>query len=101
MIYITQLIYIHNNQASLFNEFESIAIPIICKYGGNLELRLRPEPTTIIDSTLEEKPYEIHIVSFPSEEKFKAFLEDEERNKYVHLKEKSIKAITVIKGKKI
>lgn len=100
MIYITQFIYIKEGQESVFNEFESFAIPIISKYGGELELRTRPQKESKNEGTMET-PYEIHLVSFPSEQNFQAFLKDKERNKYVHLKEQSIKTITLIKGEKI
>ena len=42
MIYITQLIYIKQGQEEVFDEFESIAIPIISKYNGKLLFRIRP-----------------------------------------------------------
>ncbi len=101
MIYITQLIYLFKNQESLFEEFEAIAIPIINKYDGKLEMRIRPNKESIIDFSLEEIPYEIHLISFPSDEKFKAFLQDDERNKFIHLKEQAIRTTLLIKGEKI
>ncbi len=42
MIYITQLICILKDQEKIFDEFESIAIPIISKYNGRLLFRVRP-----------------------------------------------------------
>lgn len=36
MIFITQLIYLLEGQESVFEEFETIAIPIISKYNGKL-----------------------------------------------------------------
>lgn len=73
MIYITQLIYLKEGQAAVFDEFEAVAIPLIPKYNGELLLRLRPDPADFIESSLE-KPYEIHLVSFPSEADFLAFM---------------------------
>jgi hypothetical protein len=58
MIYITQLIYIIDGQEAVFNEFESITIPIIFRYNGRLLLRIRPTANTFI-----EEPYEIHSFS--------------------------------------
>lgn len=97
MIYITQFIYIKAGQEAVFNEFESYAIPIISNYGGKLELRIRTPKDVRVEGTMET-PDEIHLVSFPSEENFRAFLKDEERKKYVHLKEQSIEKVTMLKG---
>jgi hypothetical protein len=36
-----------------------------------------------------------------SEDDFKNFMQDEERKKFLHLKEQSIKAVTLIKGTKL
>lgn len=100
MIYITQLIYLNDNQEDTFNEFESHAIPIIAKYNGELIIRVRPSENDFIEISVE-KPYEIHIITFKSEFDFKCFMEDEERKKYLHLKEKSIKESFLIKGSKL
>jgi len=48
-----------------------------------------------------EKPYEIHFVSFESEQDFKDFSKDEERKKFLHLKEQSIKSSMLVQGMRI
>ena len=98
MIYITQLIYIIDGEENTFHEFEDTALPIIKKHNGRLELRIRPNETSIIHSE-KEPPYEIHLVSFDSEEDFERFLLDEERNRFLHLKNSSIKTTLLIKGR--
>lgn len=100
MIYITQLIYIKEGQESVFHLFETIAIPIILKYNGRLLLRVRPTEDTFIEQHID-KPYEIHFVEFNSEQDFQNFAQDEERKKFLHLKEQSIKSSILIKGDKI
>jgi len=97
MIYITQLIYIIDGQEDVFDEFESVAIPIIAKYNGKLMLRTRPNDQTIIESNMDN-PYEVHIVSFETNEDFENFKHDEERKKFLHLKEQSIKTSIMIQG---
>jgi uncharacterized protein (DUF1330 family) len=97
MIYITQLIYIKEGQESVFHQFEDIAIPAILKYNGRLLIRIRPDDSSVIDSTIE-KPYEIHLVEFDSEQDFENFKHDEERKKFLHLKEQSIKSAVLIVG---
>ncbi len=97
MIYITQLIYLVEGQEELFHQFEAIAIPIILKYNGRLTLRIRPGNDSIIENNIE-KPYEIHLVEFNTQEDFDNFKKDEERKKFLHLKEKSIKSSILIQG---
>ena len=100
MIYITQLIYIIKGQEQVFDEFENIAIPTISKYKGRLLLRVRPTENSFIEHHIE-KPYEIHLVEFETQEDFDNFKKDEERKKFLHLKEQSIKASILIQGEKI
>jgi uncharacterized protein (DUF1330 family) len=100
MIFITQLIYIKEGQESVFDQFESIAIPSIPKYNGRLLFRLRPTNETYIESDFE-KPYEIHLVEFDTENDFANYMHDEERKKFLHLKEQSIKSAMLIKGSRL
>lgn len=100
MIFITQLIYVLDGQEEIFHQFEVIAIPTILKYNGQLLLRVRPDEKNYIESNIE-KPYEIHLVEFASEEDFENFKHDEERKKFLHLKEQSIKSVLLIKGSKL
>ncbi|MBX7181983.1 MAG: hypothetical protein K1X82_07715 [Bacteroidia bacterium] len=53
MILITQLIYIIDGQEKVFDEFESIAIPTILKYNGQLLLRVRPTKDNFIESNID------------------------------------------------
>ena len=100
MIYITQLIYIQQGQENVFHEFEDVAIPIISKYNGRLLLRIRPQENSFIENKIE-RPYEIHLVEFNDEEDFKNFMYDEERKKFLHLKEQSVKTSILYKSTKI
>ena len=100
MIFITQLIYIKEGQESVFHQFEDIAIPAISKYNGRLLLRVRPDNNSIIENNID-KPYEIHLVEFNTEQDFQNFMQDEERRKFLHLKEQSVKSVVLIKGIKL
>lgn len=100
MIFITQLIYIVKGQEQVFDEFESIAIPIILKYNGQLLFRLRPAESTFIENHID-KPYEIHLVEFETQQDFDNFIKDEERKKFLHLKDQSIKTSILIQGSEI
>jgi uncharacterized protein (DUF1330 family) len=100
MIYVTQFIYIVPGQETVFDQFEAVAIPLIAKYNGRMLFRLRPGDAAFIEHSME-KPYEIHFVEFDSEQDFKDFAKDEERKKFLHLKEQSIKASVLYQGTKL
>lgn len=97
MIYITQLIHIKAGEEATFDEFESHAIPIIKKYNGKLLFRIRLTPDQVIEAGMEI-PYEVHLVQFDSDNDFELFKQDEERKKFLHLKEQSIRSVLMIKG---
>ena len=97
MIYITQLIYIKEGQEDVFHQFENVAIPIIARYNGQLLLRIRPDEESFIEHHID-RPYEIHLVQFASDQDFEKFKQDEERKKFLHLKEQSIRSVLLIKG---
>jgi uncharacterized protein (DUF1330 family) len=100
MILITQLIYIKEGQEIAFQQFEDIAIPTILKYNGRLLIRVRPDNNSVIENNIG-KPYEIHLVEFDTEQDFENFKQDEERKKFLHLKDQSVKSVLLIKGTKI
>lgn len=100
MVFITQLIYILDGQEDVFDQFEAIAIPTISKYNGRLLLRLRPDEDAYVESNIKN-PYEIHIVEFETDNDFENFMQDEERKRFLHLKEQSIKSVLLIKGTKL
>jgi uncharacterized protein (DUF1330 family) len=79
---------------------QDVAIPLIYKYRGRLLLRIRPEENSFIEYSIE-KPYEVHLVEFDSEQDVKNFMNDEERKNFLHLKEQAIKASVLIKGTKL
>jgi len=100
MIYITQLIYILDGQETVFDQFEAIAIPAISKYNGRLLFRVRPGQSAYIESTIES-PYEIHLVEFETDNDLSNFMHDEERKRFLHLKDQSIKSTFLVKGTKL
>jgi len=44
---------------------------------------------------------EIHLVEFDTEHDFDNFKQDEERRKFLHLKDESVKTLLLIKGGKL
>jgi hypothetical protein len=61
---------------------------------------VRPGDESYIACNIE-KPYEMHFGNFNSEDDFDNFLKDEERQKFIHLKEQSIKISLIIYGKQL
>tara|TARA_B100000508_G_C11451818_1_gene274514 strand:+ start:1559 stop:1861 length:303 start_codon:yes stop_codon:yes gene_type:complete len=100
MIYITQLIFIQKGKEKTFIEFEKFAIPLMEQYGGKMVYRLSPDKDSFVSST-EELPYEIHFISFKSDDDLDAFMKDDSRLNFIHLKEESIKSTILVKGKKM
>ena len=100
MIYVTQLVYLIPGQEKTFDEFERVAIPLISKHNGRLVFRVRPTDDAFIEHHAD-KPYEIHLVEFDSQQDFDNFKKDEERKKFLHLKEQSIKSSVMIQGTKL
>lgn len=101
MIYLTQLIYIHEGQEEVFHQFEEVAIPLIEKYNGQLLLRIRPSDDSFIGPPVDGKPYEIHLVKFDTEQDFAAFQQDDSRKQFLPLKEQSVRTATLIQGIKL
>lgn len=97
MIYITQLIFVKKGQEEKFLEFERHAIPLMEKYHGKIRYRVRPKAESFVDATAE-LPYEIHIISFPAEPDLAAFLKDDNRLQFIHLKEESVQSMLLVKG---
>ncbi|MEP2025111.1 MAG: DUF1330 domain-containing protein [Reichenbachiella sp.] len=100
MIYITQFIYLKPGKEAIFQAFENHAIPLMEKYTGKIVQRLRPDATAYVAGE-DKKPYEIHIVSFESEDKLNEFMNDNSRLKYKHLKDESVESILMFKGEKM
>ena len=99
MVFITNLIYINTGQEQVFDEFEKIAIPIMSKYSGKMLARIRPAGDAFIECSIE-RPYEGHLGEFNSEEDFNAFLADEERMKFLQMKEQAIRSTVLVTGKR-
>lgn len=95
---ITQLIYLNDDSEQDFLEYESIVLPLLEKYNGKLELRLRPGRDSFIHPSDGEVPYEVRIVSFETKEDFLRFKNDPVRIKNQDLLKNSVKKISVIES---
>ncbi len=100
MIYLTMMIFVKEGKEAVFHQFEEFAIPLLEDYNGKLIYRIRPTKDTCITQQ-DELPYEIHFLSFESEDDFLNFTKDERRKDFLHLKEESIRYSYLIKGAKL
>ena len=100
MVFITNIIYLNPGQEQVFEEFEKVAIPIIGKYNGRMLARIRPDKDAFIEQIIES-PYEVHLCEFESEKDFQAFLKDEGRTQFLHMREQAIKSNILVKGERI
>lgn len=97
MIVLTQLVYVRPGREATFDEFEAVALPLVAKHGGSVMLRLRPGAEAVIEAGIEV-PYEVHVVSFPDDAAFARFAADEERQRFLRLKEESVRSALLVKG---
>lgn len=85
MIYLTMILFVKDGKEDIFHQFEELAIPLLKDYKGKLIYRLKPTKESYI-SHEDELPYEIHFLSFESEEDFLNFAKDERRKEFYILK---------------
>lgn len=85
-IYYTLLLFVFSDKYEIFNEYEDKVLPLLTKYSGKLELRLKTNKSAY-ESDI---PDEIHIISFKNESDFENFQNDKERKKYSRLFKSSV-----------
>lgn len=95
-IYFTLLVYLKPGKELLFNEYESLVLPLLPEYNGKLEMRIKNEKPSH-----EEVPDEIHIISFPTKKDFENYRNDERRNAHADLFKKSVERSILLKGKSL
>ncbi|MDO5969152.1 hypothetical protein Q4Q35_04960 [Flavivirga aquimarina] len=100
MIYLTALMFVKEGKEEVFNEYESFVLPLLNNYSGKLIYRIRPNEKSYITAA-EETPYEIHFISFKTNEDFIRFVNDEKRKSFENLKEEAIKSSFIVKGEKL
>jgi uncharacterized protein (DUF1330 family) len=97
VIYLTQLVYVRDGCEDAFHQFEELVLPLLPKYGGELLLRLRPGPSSVIAGSWEP-PYEVHILRFESDADVARYSNDEVRQRHLSLKDQSVRSALLIRG---
>jgi hypothetical protein len=87
-------LFVHPGREIEFQQFETAAARILKKYEGKIERVIRPTGSGQPGSS----PYEIHIVSFPSVERFEAYRGDTDLAKLAPLRQTAIACTEVIIG---
>ena len=72
---LAQIVRIPSAGVEVFQRFESIVLPLLPRYGGRLDRRLRSADGRI----------ELHILSFPSSHALDAYRADPIRTEHLHL----------------
>ena len=76
-----------------FEAYERKASRIMQRYGGAIERSVRVDQPTASD-----RPFEVHLVSFPSQAMFDAYRADAELNALSHEREAAIAKSVVLVG---
>ena len=85
----TIIVFLYATKKGLLalQSFEQKVLPLLEKHGGRLDAAFTPNPET---TSVDDRPDEIHVLSFPSEAAFVAYREDP---KLLALSEERTKAI--------
>jgi uncharacterized protein (DUF1330 family) len=76
---LTQIVHVPAEGVAAFQRFESLVLPLMPRYGGALVSRWRGR----------DGEFEVHVVSFPSQEALDAYKADPERVAVLALLESS------------
>jgi len=87
-------LFIRADHEAEFRQFETEAARIMQKYGGRIERVIRPTTSTLSGAL----PSEVHVVSFPSMERFEAYRTDEHLAKLAPLRQSAIARTEVMIG---
>jgi len=75
-LYILVRIWIHRGLETEFEAYESKVSRIMARYGGVIECAIR---TSKAPDDGSDQPFEIHVLRFPNQELYNAYLDDAER----------------------
>ena len=74
-LYILVRLWIHKGREAEFEAYESKASRIMARYGGVIERAIRRAGA----SNESDEPFEVHLLSFPTRERYDAYRDDPER----------------------
>lgn len=92
---IVALIYVNPDHRADYERFEREASRIMARHGGRIERRVAtlPEP-----KATDERPDEVHVVTFPSTQAFEAYRTDPALRELAELRARAIRRTVLWHG---
>lgn len=87
-------LWLKGENVSDFEDYERRAARLLARHGSKIERAVRIKK----QSESGDEPFEIHIVSFPNEEKFADYLADSETRKLAETRDRIIARTEIISG---
>jgi antibiotic biosynthesis monooxygenase (ABM) superfamily enzyme len=75
-LYILVRLWIHRGREAEFEAYERKVSRIMARYGGLIERAIRTSRTSDDGS---DEPFEVHVLKFPSRDRYDAYRDDTER----------------------
>ena len=85
-------LWLRNNDVAAFEAFERQAAQAMAKFDGRVERAIR------ISDAEADSPFEIHIVSFPSEEAFRMYRQSSESRNLAQARDSVILKTEILAG---
>jgi hypothetical protein len=89
-------LWIHPGQEAAFDAHEREAARIMARHGGRIDRAVRLTPTSARSG--EERPFELHLVSFPDQASYEAYKADPAAVALRERRSKIITRTTVMEG---
>mgnify|MGYP000692800888 CR=1 FL=1 len=90
-------LWLKNNDVAAFEAFECQAAKVMAEFDGRIERAIRISDTEHED----DRPFEIHIVSFPSAAAFKMYQQSSESRNLAVVRDSVVSKAVVIAGSDI
>lgn len=90
-------LWLKNNDVSAFEAFEHQAAKAMAKFDGRVERAIRISNAQYKD----DRPFEIHIVSFPSEAAFQLYRQSSESRNLAQMRDGVILKTVVLAGSEV
>jgi antibiotic biosynthesis monooxygenase (ABM) superfamily enzyme len=74
-LYVLVRLWIHEGRETEFEAYETKVSGVMARHGGVIERAIRPSKA----SEGSDEPFEVHVLRFPSQELYDAYLNDAER----------------------
>ena len=94
-VFIVASLWIHAGRVAEFEAYERNAASIMRRHGGVVERAIRVAPPSV-ETT--DQPFEVHVVSFPSQAMFDAYRADAELKALAGARETAIAKTSIVVG---